>query len=86
MPRRSETAERGQPTGVDADSRRLLSTAEVCAWLGMSRAWVLTHARGDRRPLIPCVRMGRKVKFRAADVERFIEENVHNSKSERTGR
>jgi predicted DNA-binding transcriptional regulator AlpA len=58
---------------------RLLTAREVAATLGMSTAWVLSHAKGTRRPLIPSIRLGRAVRFRSEDVTKFIEQQLANA-------
>jgi predicted DNA-binding transcriptional regulator AlpA len=54
--------------------QRLLSGAEVADWLQVSRAWVLSHANGQRKPVLPRVKVGKCVRFRRADVDAFIKE------------
>ena len=49
-----------------------MTVADVAERLKMSRSWVLTHSSGNKRPQIPCIRQGRSVRFRSADVETFI--------------
>lgn len=53
---------------------RLLTPKEVADWLAVSPAWVLDHASGRRRPYLPCVKLGKAVRFRREDVEAFIRE------------
>jgi predicted DNA-binding transcriptional regulator AlpA len=55
-------------------SERLLTPQEVAAWLRVSVSWVLDHALGRRRPCPPSVKLGKVVRFRREDVQRFIEE------------
>jgi excisionase family DNA binding protein len=55
-----------------ASREALLSATEVAQWLGVSRAWVYEHSNGRRRPGSPSVKLGKSVRFRPADVERFI--------------
>ncbi len=52
---------------------RLLSVSEVARWLGVSPAWVRDHASGRRRPILPSVKLGKLMRFRPTEVERFIE-------------
>lgn len=47
----------------------LLHPATVAARLNVPISWVYRAAREDR---LPCVRTGRYVRFRPADVEEFI--------------
>ncbi len=53
---------------------KLLTPKSVAAWLDVSVSWVLDHASGRRRPHLPSVKLGKAVRFRAAEVEQFIEE------------
>jgi hypothetical protein len=53
------------------DTRLLISPREACYRLGgisQRHLWNLT-----RRGLIPCVRLGRRVFYRPADLEAFLE-------------
>ena len=53
------------------DTRLLISPREACYRLGgisQRHLWSLT-----RRGLIPCVRLGRRVFYRPADLEAFLE-------------
>ena len=52
----------------------LMDAIQVGQWLGVSRSWVLDHARGRRRPVLPSVKLGKSVRFRPADVEGFVRE------------
>lgn len=49
---------------------RLLDAKEVAARLGVSESWVREAARTGA---LPCVRLGRYVRFDPDDVERWIE-------------
>ena len=49
----------------------LLGPAEVAKWLGVSSAWVRDHAT-RKSPRIPAVKIGKLLRFRAADVKDFI--------------
>ena len=50
----------------------LLTPKEVAAILGVSVAWVLDHA-SRRSPRLPSVKLGKPVRFRRAEIEKFIE-------------
>ena len=52
---------------------RLLKAAEVAVILGMSKRWVEEQARAGE---IPCVPLGRFVRFRREDVDQWIAEQV----------
>jgi excisionase family DNA binding protein len=51
---------------------RLLNVEEVAEILNVSTAWVYDHA-DRKRPRIPCVRLGKAVRFRPEDVLAFID-------------
>jgi excisionase family DNA binding protein len=51
----------------------MLTAAEVARWLRVSPAWVRQHANG-RRPELPAVRLGSLLRFRASDIQKFIEQ------------
>lgn len=57
-----------------ANPPRLCSAKQVAEWLGTSQAWVLAHANGNRKPVLPSVKMGKMVRFRSDAVQQFIEE------------
>jgi len=40
-------------------SEKLLTAQEVAAWLGVSARWVLAHAAGLNRPILPSVKLGK---------------------------
>lgn len=67
-----EPPERPQVVALNSSRERLLNVREVAAWLDVSTGWVRDHATGRRRPLLPVVRLGKLLRFRAADVERFL--------------
>jgi excisionase family DNA binding protein len=51
---------------------KLLTAEQVAQLLNVSTAWVYDHA-DRKRPAIPCVRLGKSVRFRPEDVRTFIE-------------
>jgi len=51
---------------------RLLTVEEVARALQVSTAWVYDDA-DRKRPLIQSVRLGKAVRFRPQDVQKFIE-------------
>ena len=55
---------------------RLLTPKSVAEWLEVSPGWVLDHASGRRRPHLPSVKLGKAVRFRRKDVEKFIEDCI----------
>jgi predicted DNA-binding transcriptional regulator AlpA len=54
--------------------RRLLTAQEIADFFGVSRAWVLAHANGNRRPRLPRVKLGKVVRFEVEAVKRFLQE------------
>jgi len=65
------SAARSRPS---AERDPLLTPGEVAQWLHVSPAWVRDHASGRRRPLLPSLKLGKVLRFRASDVEGFVEE------------
>jgi hypothetical protein len=58
--------------GTDQPSE-IMTVDEVADWLRVSRGWLLDHSSGRRRPLIPCIKLGRQVRYRRSDVLRAVE-------------
>ncbi|HUG63651.1 MAG TPA: helix-turn-helix domain-containing protein [Gaiellaceae bacterium] len=52
-------------------SERLLDAAAIAERLGVPKTWVLDSARSGA---MPCVRLGRYVRFDPVDVDAWIEE------------
>jgi excisionase family DNA binding protein len=69
------------PTETSGQSERLLTIADVAAWLGVSKGWVYDHST-RKRPLLPCIRLGELTRFRREDIEKFIAEHVRDSGSQ----
>jgi excisionase family DNA binding protein len=57
---------------IEHRPERLLTAQEVAEWLGVSNRWVLSHAAGLNRPVLPSVKLGKAVRFERGDVEEFI--------------
>lgn len=60
-----------QPAPATGQRERLLTPVEVADWLGVSPGWVRDHAT-RKDPRLPTVRLGKLMRFRASDVEAFI--------------
>jgi excisionase family DNA binding protein len=55
---------------------RLLTVSEVAGILGVSKQWVYDHT--DRcEPRLSCVRLGSAVRFRATDIDAFIQQQLN---------
>lgn len=53
---------------------KLLTQKEVAEWTGMSSAWFeMSRFKGTG---IPYVKIGRSVRYRTSDVQRWIDSNV----------
>jgi excisionase family DNA binding protein len=52
---------------------RLLGVKEVAEILGVSEGWVRDHAT-RKRPRLPVVKVGKYLRFRENDIERWIKE------------
>jgi len=59
------------PTTIDEDV--LLDVGGAATLLGYSHFWVIEHTTGGKQPQLPCIRIGRKIKYRRADLREFIE-------------
>lgn len=58
-------------TGVfDSD---LLTPAEVCKWLGFSKWWLYKMRRAGVRNPIPCVPVGRSLRYSKAQVTAWLQ-------------
>ena len=60
------------------DMENLLKPSEVAQILRVSVAWVYDHAE-RKQPLLPCVRLGKAVRFRREDLQKFIEEMIRRA-------
>ena len=49
----------------------LWDVQQVAKWLGVSAAWVRDHAT-RKAPRLPCIKLGKLLKFRPEAVEQFI--------------
>ena len=52
----------------------LLTVADICRKLGVSRAWVIEHSNGRRRPVIPSIKLGKVRRFDPTELEGFIDD------------
>ena len=58
---------------MSANPEKLLTVADVCEILNMSSAFVYAaSARGE----LPAIRVGRCLRFRKEDIERYCEEHM----------
>lgn len=55
---------------TEEQPERLLTAQDVAQWLGVSARWVLAHAAGLNRPVMPSVKLGKAVA--CSDLEDFI--------------
>lgn len=51
----------------------LLTARDVARRLSVSIAWVLDHASGRHKPLLPSIKMGKAVRFQEADIAEFLD-------------
>ena len=56
----------------------LLSVADVAKWLKVSPAWVRSHANGNRRPSIPCLKLGGCLRFERRAIQQWLREQQRN--------
>ena len=65
--------ERNQRLSAEtATVNRLLGPADSAKWLGVSSGWVRDHAT-RKEPRLPAVKVGKLLRFRPEDVERFLQ-------------
>ena len=62
--------------------RKLLSVRELAEQLGVSADWVYSHLDGQHQPQLPVVRLGRHVRFRPEDIERWLDGQRKRSQTE----
>ncbi len=55
----------------NADARKLLTERGAAAFLAVSMG-TLSNWRSSGKVIIPCVRLGRAVRYRVCDLEQFI--------------
>ena len=56
------------------NSAELLTVADICRKLGVSRAWVIEHSSGRRRPVLPSIKLGKVRRFDPLDLSSFIDD------------
>lgn len=52
----------------------LLTVADICKKLGVSRAWVIEHSNGRRRPVLPSIKLGKVRRFDPNELASFIDD------------
>jgi hypothetical protein len=52
---------------------KLLTVSELARWLSVSPSWVRDHATGRRRPVLPCVKLGKSLRFEPAVISQWLE-------------
>lgn len=56
-----------------------LTAEQVAVILNVTPAWVLAHANGNRKPMLPSVKLGKHRRFRRSAVEAFMRQLEHDS-------
>jgi excisionase family DNA binding protein len=64
------------------DTSLLMTVDEAAAYLRLA-PWTLRHWICQKK--IPYVRLGRSVRFRRKDMERFVTQNLHGKRDETNG-
>jgi len=64
------------------DNNALMTVEETAAYLRLA-PWTIRHWVCQKK--IPYVRLGRSVRFRRKDMERFVSQNLHGKAEERNG-
>jgi excisionase family DNA binding protein len=64
--------EHGSPVSHFARPEPLLTVQEVADWLRVEPSWVRAHANGNRRPILPSIKIGKFRRFIKSDVNEFL--------------
>jgi excisionase family DNA binding protein len=64
------------------DNNALMTVEETAAYLRLA-PWTIRHWVCQKK--IPYVRLGRSVRFRRKDMERFVTQNLHGKSDDRSG-
>ena len=64
------------------DTNVLMTVDETAAYLRLA-PWTIRHWVSQRK--LPYVRLGRSVRFRRKDMERFVTQNLHGKTDDRNG-
>jgi Helix-turn-helix domain len=60
--------------------KRLLTPDEVSIMLGKTPAWVKAHANGNRKPILPSMKIGKSRMFRREAIEEFMIDLEHETR------
>ena len=71
----AQTEEASSPDGAKG-AAAILSMAEVCRELGMSKSWVYNRVRSGQ---IPSIRLGGAIKIKRADLNEYLEKQPYRS-------
>ena len=63
-------------------SSELLSVLEVCQQLAMGKSWVHQRIKSGE---IPSVRLGRNIRIKRTDLEKYLEDHRHGPRGQNTG-
>ncbi len=74
----AQREERSSPDGAKG-AATILSMAEVCRELGMSKSWVYERVRSGQ---IPSIKLGGAIKIKRADLDEYIEKQPYRSLDE----
>jgi predicted DNA-binding transcriptional regulator AlpA len=69
-------------SNAEQHSTPLLTAKDVARELCVSQAWVRDHVTGRRSPALPVIRLGDRkavLRFRRADIDRFLELHTRNA-------
>lgn len=67
--RRRQISELNKPNGLRS---QLLTVRQVSEWLNVSPSWVRDHATNRRRPALPCLKLGKSLRFREDQLAEWI--------------
>lgn len=58
---------------IEIAHAELLTVEQVAAWFHVSPGWIRDHASGRKRPVLPCRKLGKCLRFDKQDCEAFLE-------------
>jgi hypothetical protein len=59
---------------IETAHTELLTVEQVAAWFHVSPGWIRDHASGRKRPVLPCRKLGKCLRFDSQDCETFLQE------------
>jgi predicted DNA-binding transcriptional regulator AlpA len=71
--REAGTTAKGREVVTKSNGGALLNARQVAERLQVSIPWVLAHASGKHKPVLPSLKLGKAVRFSESDIDEFLE-------------